>query len=101
MSDNADRTVIACNYAEGTKIASLGALAYFCDGWTGGGYERVRVLVRSRGGRWVKKWESVKRLRNFRLKTLPASHPRYADKRVPSLFDDVLTELKDARNRYA
>lgn len=75
-----DRIAIACNFLEGTNVASKGALAYVVG--TSGGAERIDILVRSRGGRWVKKWESFKRLGNFRAKTIPPRHPRYHDKRV-------------------
>jgi hypothetical protein len=43
-------------------------------GWGG---ERVRLLARSRSGRWIEKWETRKRLGNFRWKTIPAEHPFY------------------------
>jgi hypothetical protein len=72
-----DLRVIACNYRDGTKIASAGALAYVC--WTnpGGGNDRIPILARSRGSRWVRKWEAMHRLANFRFKTIPPEHPRY------------------------
>lgn len=72
-----DRHVIACNFREGTKVARAGALAYVR--WTnpGGGNDRIPLLIRSRGGRWVEKWEAMRRLHNFRLKTIPPEHPLY------------------------
>jgi hypothetical protein len=72
-----DRRVIQCNYAEGTNIAAPDARAFVLLTNPGGGHDRVFVLVRSRSGRWVKKWESVTRLKNFRTKTLPPEHPLY------------------------
>lgn len=77
-----DRCVIACNYGESTKIAAKGARAYVVPQLGGNLPERVLVLVRSRGGRWVEKWEATKRLADFRLKTLPPEHPRYGDERL-------------------
>ena len=57
---------IACNYAEATNIARKGARAYLL--WrTGGDAERCNVLVKSRSGRWVDKWESIHRLDKFRV----------------------------------
>lgn len=77
-----DRTVIQCNYTDGTNVASSGARAYVIGDDNGGGYERWRLLVRSRSGRWVEKWENAKRLNDFRLKTLPPEHPLYGDERI-------------------
>lgn len=77
-----DRHVLACNYREFTNVAAQGALAYVLLQFGGNLPDRVRVLVRSRGGRWVEKWESVRRLDNPRLKTLPPEHPRHADDRL-------------------
>ena len=78
MSEPADRRVIACNYAEGISPVSAGSLCYVLDANRGGGGDRVRLLARSRGGRWIEKWETRKRLTNFRMKTVPPEHPRYA-----------------------
>lgn len=77
MSDPVDRRVAQCNYAEGTSIARPGARAYVARGLAGNGYERIPILVRSRGGRWVRKWERSDRLIDFRVKTLPPEHPMY------------------------
>jgi hypothetical protein len=77
-----DMRVIACNYTGPTKVAAAGARAYVIPQFGGNLPERVRVLVRSRGGRWVEKWESMKRLDNFRMKTIPPGHPRYDDDRL-------------------
>jgi hypothetical protein len=83
-----DMRVIACNYTEPTKVVAAGARAYVIPQLGGNLPERVR----SRGGRWVEKWESVKRLDNFRLKTIPPSHPRHGDDR---LWPDVLISEAD------
>jgi hypothetical protein len=80
MESGSDRTVVACNYRVGTPVAAPGALAYLCQ--TEGSMERCQVLVRSRSGRWVLKWESLGRLHHFRTKTLPPEHPRHADRRI-------------------
>lgn len=94
-----DRRVIACNYAAPTSIATEGAKAYIIPQLGGNLPERVRVLVRSRGGRWVEKWESVRRLDNFRLVTLPPEHPRYADERLGlgDMDDERLGRLMRAK----
>src|SRR4051794_36377440 len=81
----ADRVVIACNYLEATSACRRGALAFVSQA-TGGDIGRVRVLARSRGGRWVCRWEPLRLLGNFRPKTLPAGHPLHGDPRVLSEF---------------
>lgn len=73
-----DRKVIQCNYTEGTNIAAQGARAYVVLPNPGGGHDRIQVLVRSRGGRWVQKYEAISRLAHFRVKTMPLEHPLYA-----------------------
>jgi hypothetical protein len=77
MSAAPDRKVIACNLTEGIAEASKGALAYVVLPNNGNGHDRIVILLRSRGGRWIRKWESIKRLSNFRVKTIPVGHPRY------------------------
>jgi hypothetical protein len=61
---------ITCNYRIATKTNSLGAKAYVTGGWGGGGWERIRVVSRSRGGRWIEKWDDSRRFANFRLTTV-------------------------------
>lgn len=73
-----DRRVVQCNYAEGTSIAASGARAYVALSNPGHGHDRIEILVRSRGGRWVKKWERRQRLTDFRVKTLPPEHPLHS-----------------------
>lgn len=105
MTDTATATldlrVIACNYREGTNIASPGALAYVC--WTnpGSGNDRIPILARSRGGRWIHKWEAMWRLANFRFRQIPPGHPRYDHirDRCGQLSDARLAELQAASER--
>ena len=73
-----DRKVIQCNYADGTKIARAGARAYVVLPNPGNGHDRIKILVRSRNGRWVEKYEDIQRLTNFRVKALPSEHPLYS-----------------------
>lgn len=75
LAADADVFAVACNYREATKIAAKGARAYLL--WTTGGNDYVdqQVRVRSRGGRWITKWERAKRLTNFRSVTLPKGDP--------------------------
>lgn len=81
-----DRRFIACNYSCATSIAAEGALAFVAPQVGGNlrrsnGQPRVRLTVRSRSGRWVQRWEPMRNLTNFRLKTIPPGHPRYDDDR--------------------
>lgn len=90
-----DKKALACNYAEATKVASKGALCFLSHS-SGGehGEGRAWIIVRSRGGRWVQKHESLQRLTNFRIKTLPPTHPRYNDERVRDYnLEDALSHL--------
>lgn len=81
MNADSDRQVIACNYTGPTAAVAEGARAYVVPQLGGNLPGRVRVLARSRGGRWIEKWEDIRRLGSFRLKTLPPGHPRYDDAR--------------------
>jgi hypothetical protein len=76
-----DKKAIACNYVEGISECAQGALCYIRRPNGGNAGERIEILARSRSGRWIIKWESTHRLGNFRLKTIPAEHPRYNDER--------------------
>lgn len=73
-----DLRVVQCNYTETTNVAAAGARAYVMGTNEGNGNDRIRVMVRSHGARWVEKWESGARLKDLRLKTIPAEHPLYA-----------------------
>jgi hypothetical protein len=55
-------------------------------------------VARSRSGRWVVRWESQKRLHNFRLKTLCPDDPLYASKH-PIARDRWTQEVVDNLNR--
>lgn len=75
--DAPPKTVIVCNYREATKVAARGAKAYVSLTNVGNGFDRIYVVVRSRGGRWIRKWEAMYRLGNFRIKSLPPENPQY------------------------
>lgn len=77
-----DKRVVQCNYAVATKVAPKGARAYVSLPNRGNGHDRIMVLVRSHGGRWVRKWEDTRRLTDFRVKTIPPEHPLYGDERL-------------------
>jgi hypothetical protein len=74
-----DKRTIACNYRDGISSVARGALCYVLTPNHGNAGERVRLLARSRGGRWIVKWEDTRRLTNFRYKTVQPEHPRYED----------------------
>lgn len=69
-----DLRVIAANYAEGTSDVQQGARAYLIGGTSGDGGARRIWLVRSRGGRWVRKWRATKTMRDIRYKTVSAEN---------------------------
>lgn len=97
----ADKRVIQCNYTRGTNIASAGARAYVVLTNRGNGHERIAVLVRSRGGRWVEKWEDLRRLDAFRVTTLPPQAPLYEHPRLEPFYDPdtALEQLVDAKRK--
>lgn len=77
-----DRRVVQMNYAVSTNVAAKGARAYLVLPNGGGGHDRICILVKSRGGRWVEKWEDSRRLTNLRAKTVSPGHPLYDDDRL-------------------
>lgn len=94
-----DRQLIACNYTEPTTVAAKGARAFVIAQFGGNMPERLRVVVRTRGGRWVEKWENTRRLGNFRLATIPPFTPRYHDDRLAhsDATPDMLAHVIAAR----
>jgi hypothetical protein len=74
--------VVQCNYTSPVSAAAAGARAYLVRANPGGGDDRIVILVRSRGGRWIEKWEDIRRLGSFRARTLPPGHPMYGDERI-------------------
>lgn len=77
-----DRRVVACNFQRSHSAIPKGALAYVYMPNPGNAHERMWLLVRSRGGRWIEQWEALKHLGNFRAKTIPPGHPLYDDERL-------------------
>lgn len=91
-----DRRVIACNVAQPSNVAPEGAKAFISQLNHGGGNDRVVVLMRSRGIRFILKWTPIERLRNFRLVTIPPAHPLYKDLRLRDCTDKDLAELQES-----
>jgi hypothetical protein len=96
MTDHAnpDRTEIACNYLEGTSKCSAGAIAYVVrtGEFLSGG--RIEIQARSRSGRWINTVENIRRLHNFRLKTIPPEHPRYGKTHSGNAPEDMLARIE-------
>jgi hypothetical protein len=92
-----DHKVIQCNYRVGTSDCASGARAYLTHD---GDCERAKILARSRSGRWILHWEAIKRLHNFRLKTLCSDDPLYAKKKLIAL-DHWSQEVVDNLNSLA
>jgi hypothetical protein len=95
-----DKKAVACNYAIATNVCGLGSLVYLINENPGWGGERVQVLARSRGGRWIRKWEAAWRLHNFRFKNLPPENPIYERIFDFSHWDNArLRSFNQQRNR--
>lgn len=68
-----DVWAVVCNFREGTSAVREGAKAYLA--LPSGLPENCQVVVRSRGGRWIRVWQRTRRLTNFRAMTIPAADP--------------------------
>ena len=91
-----DKRVIACNLSQPISEAAKGALAYVQWPNRGNANDRVPLLIRSRGGRWIEKWEDMRRLTNFRHKTIPPEHPLY-DRLTPypeAVLDEIQADCR-------
>jgi hypothetical protein len=66
---------ICCNYRDASLVARRGAQAWVLNPDYDRGSDRILILVRSRSGRWIEKWEFMKGLTNFRLKTVVPEDP--------------------------
>jgi hypothetical protein len=86
---------IACNFSKNTQTAIKGSLAFVLLPNGGSLHDRLFVLSRSRGGRWIRKWESIKHLANFRKKTIPRDSPLY-EKLIDGCDETALISLTQA-----
>jgi len=68
---------VACNYRYSTKVCPVGAKAYVLGTNPGNGNDHIRIVARSRGGRWVEKYEDSRYLENFRVVTLVEAKAPY------------------------
>lgn len=68
-----DVWAVACNLKVGTKAVRQGAKAFLS--YPSGLPENCQIIVRSRGGRWVRVWQRTRRLTNFRAVTIVAADP--------------------------
>lgn len=88
------RRVVQCNLNRGQSAAAKGARAYVVLTNPGGGHDRIVVLIRSRGGRWIEKWQDIRTLEDFRVKTLPFGHPLYGSRAGAGVFDPEATAAR-------
>lgn len=65
-----DEKVIVCNH-KGNHFIRAGARAYLLLPNRGNDYDNVYLFIRTRSGRYIKKWENFKNLYNFREVTKP------------------------------
>lgn len=56
--------VISCAYAVGTRQVAKGAHAFVLNAWE---VPRLFVVVFSRSGRYIKRWENIGKLSRFQL----------------------------------
>lgn len=61
---------VACNFTDGTSACSMGAKAYILDGNQGNANESIRILARSRSGRWIDVWVRPETMRNYWVVTV-------------------------------
>lgn len=96
-----DHRAIQCNLTASQKTAAKGARAYVTLANPGGGSDRIEILLRSRGGRWIEKWQDIRTLADFRIKTIPIGHPLYHDQRIRWHYEPELwaTRLNEAHAR--
>lgn len=73
---------IQCNLTTSQKTAAKGARAYVTLPNPGNYSDRIEILLRSRGGRFIEKWQDIRTLENFRAKTIPIGHPLYHNQRI-------------------
>lgn len=69
---------VACNYRYSTRICPQSAKAFVLNTNPGNGSDHIRIVARSRGGRWVVKYEDSRYLENFRIVTLVACRAPYS-----------------------
>jgi hypothetical protein len=82
---------IACNYLEATSAVRECALAFVIQHYSDG--ESIRILTRSRSGRWIEKVERRRKLGNYRPRTLPAEHPAMRRDSRPTDYGDAAAEV--------
>lgn len=96
------KRLIVCNYSEATKAIPKGAKAFVQLSNGGNGHNSICILVRSRGGRWISKWERIHRLSRFRIQSVWPENPMYWDDRLSGDVTEpsaLLTELMMASVR--
>lgn len=101
-----DRYAVVCNVTDDTKVVRSGAKAYVGYIPGDGPFGSLCITVQSRGGRLIRKWEPVKRLSNFRIKTIPPEHPatrwdKETDNAMYVTLHDSREEAQRVINRIA
>ena len=62
---------ITANIRYGIKLFNSGSKVWIVSGWTGGCYERIRILGRACNKRWIIKWIAIKELHKMRVAWIP------------------------------
>ncbi len=92
---------IKANLSVSRTTASKGALCWILRLNPGGGNDRIVVLLRSRGGRWIEIWMNRRHLTNFRGAWVP-EHLRNESLRskYPIIDDYILFETKADADKW-
>jgi hypothetical protein len=69
------KKVTVGNLIEDTKYATKGTRVVVGLSNPGWGNERFVVFLKTRTGRWIRKWERADRMVNFRNVTISSAHP--------------------------
>lgn len=93
--------VVVCNYAVATNTARKGSFSYVILDNPGNGNERIMLLSKSRGGRWIERWEQTSRLTNFRRKTVVAANPMYDRVKDCTHYNPLMFQFAELRDRIA
>lgn len=91
-------TAVQCSYRIGTAVCVAGARAFLT--YQIDPPKRVKIVARSRSGRWVVRWERLDRLHQFRFKSAVMENPVFHPDR-PIAVDYWQQETVDQLNELA
>lgn len=89
MTEPGEFAAVACNVARETGAAAARARCYVLG--VPGSADSASLLIRSRSGRWIEKWERTKLLANVRVVTMVPDNPVAG--RLPRLSRETADKL--------